>query len=89
LYDFALRALVPNAIYDAGAASPAERSATLNKLAITIAAAALLPRWLFGYDTSDALEIVAPMAAGLVLFDAAYLVALLYKLSGIGNDDDD
>lgn len=86
LYNNVLQLVSPNAVYDPGSTSSEERSKTLNSLGVAVAAAFLLPRYLLGWDTDDTLQIVLPMLCGLFLFDMAYLVALLYKLSDVGGD---
>jgi hypothetical protein len=53
---------------------------TLNSLGIALAAAFLLPRAFFGWDTSDSVAFVVPLTAGWFLFDLTYLAALMLHM---------
>lgn len=80
-----------NAVYDYPPATPQQRQDTVNRLAVSVAAAFLVPKFAFGWSNQECWQIVVPMVAGLVFFDAAYLFGLLAKLTlrGDGGGDED
>ncbi len=62
-------------------ASAREKAETVRKLAVLSAALLLVPQLLWGWQPTQAAEqSLAPAMAGLVLFDATYMVALLWRL---------
>jgi hypothetical protein len=78
-----------NAVYDFPPASPAEQQDTLNRVAMAVAAAFLVPKLAFGWQNDECVQVALPMVAGLIYFDAAYLLGLLAKLSFRGDDGGD
>lgn len=71
------------ATYEIPPATPEEQRETLNKLGVTIAAAFLVPKFVFGWQNDECWQMVVPMVGGLLFFDVAYMFGLLIKL-GVG-----
>ncbi|KAG2436067.1 hypothetical protein HYH02_011578 [Chlamydomonas schloesseri] len=81
LYDAVLSFVAPGAVYEV-AHSAEESAATLSRLGVAVAVASFAPQLLWGWNTEQTLQLVLPLACGWVLFDVAYMAALLIKLGG-------
>ncbi|PNW83187.1 hypothetical protein CHLRE_06g310350v5 [Chlamydomonas reinhardtii] len=79
LYDAVLSFVAPGAVYEV-AHSAEESAATLSRLGVAVAVASFAPQLLWGWNTEQTLQLVLPLACGWVLFDVAYMAALLIKL---------
>lgn len=57
---------------------------------VAVAAAFLVPQFLWGWDSAEALKLlVAPMCGGMFLFDLSYIAALVVVVKDAGDGSHD
>lgn len=79
-YNWLLKLLVANAVYEVEATSAEDQQRTLNTLGVLVAVSFLVPQYALGWEPSDCLQLVWPLLLGLFGFDLTYMLALMLKL---------
>ncbi|KAG1654929.1 hypothetical protein FOA52_004715 [Chlamydomonas sp. UWO 241] len=80
VYNAMLGVITPGEAYEVPPSSTQEMQSTLNRLGILIAVCFFLPQAVLHWDVAECVQLVAPLGAGLFLFDIVYLLALMVKV---------